>query len=193
MEQSPSWEVVKKILRLLWTPKVHHRVHKSPPLVPILSHTHPVHNFPSHFPNIHSNNIIFLSMPRGPTQPPIQWVPGALSLGVKRPGHETDHSHPSSAKVKELVVLCLHSNNTLSWRGAQLKHRDNFTFTLPSPLCLGLPSDLFPSGFPFKILYAFLISPIHSTCPPISSSLTLSPYLIIFGEEYKLTKRQSTS
>jgi hypothetical protein len=28
----------------------------------------------------------------GPTQPPIQWVPGALSLGVKRPGREADHS-----------------------------------------------------------------------------------------------------
>jgi hypothetical protein len=30
----------------------------------------------------------------GPTQPPIQWVPGALSLGVKRPGREADHSPP---------------------------------------------------------------------------------------------------
>jgi hypothetical protein len=37
----------------------------------------------------------------GPTQPPIQWVPGALSLGVKWPGREADHSHPSSDKVKE--------------------------------------------------------------------------------------------
>jgi hypothetical protein len=27
----------------------------------------------------------------GPTQPPIQWLPGALSLGVKRPGREADH------------------------------------------------------------------------------------------------------
>jgi hypothetical protein len=35
------------------------------------------------------------------TQPPIQWVPGALSLGIKRPGRETDHSPPSSAEVKE--------------------------------------------------------------------------------------------
>jgi hypothetical protein len=35
-----------------------------------------------------------------PTQPPIQWVPGALSLWVKRPGCETDHSPPSSAEVK---------------------------------------------------------------------------------------------
>jgi hypothetical protein len=30
----------------------------------------------------------------------IQWVSGALSLGVKRPGHEADHSPPSSAEVK---------------------------------------------------------------------------------------------
>jgi hypothetical protein len=28
------------------------------------------------------------------------------------------------------VELYLHSPNTPSWRGAQLKHRDNFTFTL---------------------------------------------------------------
>jgi hypothetical protein len=37
----------------------------------------------------------------GPTQPPIQWIPGALSLGLKRRGCEADHSHPSSAEVEE--------------------------------------------------------------------------------------------
>jgi hypothetical protein len=36
----------------------------------------------------------------GSTQPPIQWVPGALSLEVKWPGREADHSPPSSAEVK---------------------------------------------------------------------------------------------
>jgi hypothetical protein len=36
----------------------------------------------------------------GPTQPPIQWVPGVLSLEVKWPGYAADHSLPSSAKVK---------------------------------------------------------------------------------------------
>jgi hypothetical protein len=36
----------------------------------------------------------------GPTQRPIQWVPGVISLGVKRPGREADHSPPSSAEVK---------------------------------------------------------------------------------------------
>jgi hypothetical protein len=33
------------------------------------------------------------------TQPPIQWVQGDLSLGVKRPGREADYSPPSSAEI----------------------------------------------------------------------------------------------
>jgi hypothetical protein len=37
----------------------------------------------------------------GTTQPPIQWVPWALSPGVKRQGHEADPSPPSSAEVKK--------------------------------------------------------------------------------------------
>jgi hypothetical protein len=36
----------------------------------------------------------------GLTQPPIQWEPGALSLGLRRPGREANHSPPSSAEVK---------------------------------------------------------------------------------------------
>jgi hypothetical protein len=48
----------------------------------------------------------------GPTQPPIQWVLGALSLGVKRPGREADHSHLSDVEVKECVDLYLYTPNT---------------------------------------------------------------------------------
>jgi hypothetical protein len=40
----------------------------------------------------------------GPTQPPIQWVLGALSLGVKRLGCEADHSVPTSAEVKNTWI-----------------------------------------------------------------------------------------
>jgi hypothetical protein len=36
----------------------------------------------------------------GPTQPPIQWVPGVFPAGVKRPLCEADHSPPPSAEVK---------------------------------------------------------------------------------------------
>jgi hypothetical protein len=35
----------------------------------------------------------------GPTQPPIQGVPG-----VKQPGREADHSPPTSAEVKKTCV-----------------------------------------------------------------------------------------
>jgi hypothetical protein len=44
----------------------------------------------------------------GPTQPPIQWVPGALPLGVKRPGREvTTHLH--LVLRSRMVELYLHS------------------------------------------------------------------------------------
>jgi hypothetical protein len=49
-----------------------------------------------------------LTVPRSAhelTQNPIQWVPGALSLRLKRPVHEACHTLPSSSKVKN-VELC---------------------------------------------------------------------------------------
>jgi hypothetical protein len=57
----------------------------------------------------------------GPTQPPIQWVPGALSLKVKQLEREVDHSPPSSAEIKN-AWSCTSTPNTPSWRGGQLKH-----------------------------------------------------------------------
>jgi hypothetical protein len=40
----------------------------------------------------------------GPTQPPIQWVPRALSPEIQRLGREVDHSPPTSAEVKKSWV-----------------------------------------------------------------------------------------
>jgi hypothetical protein len=40
----------------------------------------------------------------GSTEPPIQWVPGALSLGVKRPVRDADHSPPSSVEIKNAWI-----------------------------------------------------------------------------------------
>jgi hypothetical protein len=54
----------------------------------------------------------------GPTQPPLQWIPGALSLEVKLQRREADHSPLSGAEVKEWVALYLHSPNTPSCRSA---------------------------------------------------------------------------
>jgi hypothetical protein len=44
----------------------------------------------------------------GPTQPPIQWVPAAVCVGIKRPKIESDQSLASSARLR-------------------MVHRDSFT------------------------------------------------------------------
>jgi hypothetical protein len=87
-----------------------------------------------------------------PTQPPIQWVPGSLSLTVKRPGREADHSLPSSAEVKNArnytsTPLYVFMERCL------VKHRDNFTFTLPHS-----PHSLHICKFLLLILHSSVVN-----------------------------------
>jgi hypothetical protein len=96
--------------------------------------------------------FLFTIVPRpdlGPTQPPIQWVTEALSLGAKRPGREADHSPPSSAEVnngwgytstlpirlngmvlsKAQGQLCLYSSkHFLNFVCSKPNHEHNFAF-----------------------------------------------------------------
>jgi hypothetical protein len=105
-EKLPIVQPFRKLPEILRNPKVHHRVHKSPPLVPILSQLDAVPTIPSY-----------------------------LSL-------------------RSILILSTH-------------------------LRLGLPSVLFPSGFPTNILYAFLVSPIRATCPAHLILITLIKYSYI--------------
>jgi hypothetical protein len=99
----------QEIPRVLSHRNVHHCVHDSPALDPILSQKNPVHTHP-----IYSRSILILS----------------------------------------------------------------------SYLGLGLPTGFFPLRFPIKIVFAFFISPVHTsrTCPTHLILLDL----IIFGKQYRL-------
>jgi hypothetical protein len=55
------------------------------------------------------NFCILSRSARGSAQPPIQWVPGDLSLGVKGQGLEADHSFPSNP-CYVLVYSCMPSS-----------------------------------------------------------------------------------
>jgi len=66
----------------------------------------------------------------GPTQPPILWIPGALSLEVKWPGREVDHSPPSHAKAKNACSYTSIPQYAFKVWCSFKKHRDNFTFIL---------------------------------------------------------------
>jgi len=72
----------------------------------------------------------------------MQWVPGALSPVVKRPGREADRLHPSSVEVKNawsyisipqyvFMAWCL-VKYRIRFHGVVLifKHRDNFNSNL---------------------------------------------------------------
>jgi hypothetical protein len=62
MELSPSWQAAscsatQELPSILRNPKVHHHIHKSPPLVPILKQINPLHAIPSYLSKIQFNII----------------------------------------------------------------------------------------------------------------------------------------
>ena len=83
--------------------------------------------------------------------------------------------HNSTPLVPILRQITPLQPHFISWRSI---------LTLFSNLHLGLPNGLLPSGFPTKILYARLLSPMFATCPV---SLILLDFInrISFGKVFR--------
>jgi hypothetical protein len=89
LEEANRFSASQEIPRILWNPKVHYRIHKCPPPVPISSHQEPVHTPTSHFLKTHLNIIL----PSAPASP--QW-----SLSLRFP-----HQNP----VRASPLYALHA------------------------------------------------------------------------------------
>ena len=118
LEKLPGSAASQEIPRILRNPKVHHRTHKCPPPVPILSQLHPVPTTPFHFLKIHLNIVLpstsgspqwSLSI-RFPHQNPVHNSPLPHTRHMPRPSNSSRFYHPHNigctcrTKIKRSTV-----------------------------------------------------------------------------------------
>jgi hypothetical protein len=107
-------QLVKKYPAFLWNPKVHHRVHKSPPLDPILSQLNPVRPIDPYLTKVHiippTSRSSQWSLAFGPpNQNPVNTSPLPPACLMSSPPRPPLFNHPNNIQrriqVMKLIIM----------------------------------------------------------------------------------------